>query len=128
MKLLLDTHTFIWWDSAPDKLSETALTLIYEADNTVMLSVVSVWEIQIKSQIGKLALTSPLADIVRTQQSINGIEVLPIALNHVMTLDQLPLHHKDPFDRMLIAQAISEKAMLISRDAALARYSVSVRW
>ena len=128
MKLLLDTHTFIWWDSAPHKLSKAASALIQNADNTVMLSVVSVWEIQIKSQIGKLSLASPLADIVRTQQSVNGIEILPIALDHAITLDQLPLHHKDPFDRMLIAQSISENATLISRDSAFSQYSVSTRW
>lgn len=128
MKLLLDTHTFIWWDSTPEKLSETALALIQDTNNTVLLSVVSVWETQIKSQLGKLSLASPLADIVRTQQTVNGIEVLPIALNHAIALDQLPLHHKDPFDRMLIAQAISENATLISRDSAFAQYSVLVEW
>ena len=87
MKLLLDTHAFIWWDSSPSKFSKTALSLIQNTDNIVLLSVISVWEIQIKSQIGKLSIASPIADIVRAQQNTNNIEILPIALNHAIALN-----------------------------------------
>ena len=128
MKLLLDTHAFIWWDSSPSKFSKTALSLIQNTDNIVLLSVISVWEIQIKSQIGKLSIASPIANIVRAQQNTNNIEILPIAWLNAIALDQLPLHHKDPFDRMLISQAIAEGATLISRDSAFSQYSIAVRW
>lgn len=128
MKLLLDTHAFIWWDSAPNKLSETALALIQDNENTVSLSVVSAWEIQIKSQLGKLSLASPLKDIISAQQSANDFEILPVELKHTFALDSLPMHHKDPFDRLLIAQAIAENATLVSRDSVFSQYSVSVVW
>ena len=81
MKLLLDTHTFLWWDSEPSKLSSKVLTLCQDRANTVLLSVVSVWEMQIKSQLGKLKLSLPLAEMVETQRQANNIEVMSIAGN-----------------------------------------------
>lgn len=127
MKLLLDTHTLIWWVSDPTKLSSKALALCHDPANTLSLSVVSVWEIQIKRQIGKLKLISPLVDLIAIQQR-NRLEVLSIRLEHVLALDNLPLHHKDPFDRLLIAQATFEDAVLVSRDAVFAQYPVNVLW
>ncbi|MEZ4590844.1 MAG: type II toxin-antitoxin system VapC family toxin [Chloroflexota bacterium] len=128
MRFLLDTHAFIWWDSAPDRLSEKALLAIQESDNKILLSVASVWEMQIKTQLGKLKLQKPLAELVSAQQNVNGIELLPIQLRHVLALDSLPLHHKDPFDRLLIAQAEAENAVLVSNDALIAQYSVDLVW
>jgi PIN domain nuclease of toxin-antitoxin system len=88
--------------------------------------VVSLWEIQIKTQLGKLSLTTSLADMVTTQLQVNAIRILPVELTHVLALDQLPLHHKDPFDRLLVAQAICEGASLATVDAMVARYPVPI--
>jgi PIN domain nuclease of toxin-antitoxin system len=103
MKLLLDTHIFIWWDSNPDQLSAQARSLCADADNTLLLSLASVWEMQIKSQLGKLTFHRPLADSISSQQQTNGLEILPIELRHLFALSQLPQYHKDPFDPLLIA-------------------------
>jgi PIN domain nuclease of toxin-antitoxin system len=128
MKLLLDTHTFIWWSSAPNKLSPKALALCQDASNRVLLSVTSVWEMQIKHQLGKLRLDLPLGDLISEQREINRIEVLPITLPHVLVLESLPFHHKDPFDRLLIAQANSEGAVLVTKDPAFEEYPVKLIW
>lgn len=128
MKLLLDTHTFIWWDSEPAKLSPQALTLCQERTNSLLLSVASAWEMQIKLQLGKLKLTMPLAEVIESQQQRNNIEILPVLLPHVLALQSLPAHHKDPFDRLLIAQANVEEAILVSSDPVFAQYVVKVVW
>src|SRR5437870_2947337 len=113
MKGLLDTHTFIWWDSDPSKLSATALTFLRDPANTLLLSVVSVWEILIKLQLGKLTLGLPIRTIV-AQQQVNGVQILPVTLDHVLAVEGLPMPHKDPFDRLLVAQANTEGAKLVS--------------
>ena len=128
MRFLLDTHTFIWWDSEPAKLSPQALTLCQERTNSLPLSVASVWEMQIKLQLGKLKLSMPLAEIIESQQQRNNIEILPVLLPHVLALQSLPAHHKDPFDRLLIAQANVEEAILVSNDPVFAQYVVKVVW
>jgi len=128
MKLLLDTHTFIWWDSSPQKLSPKALALCQHRENILLLSIGSIWEMQIKIQLGKLSLNLPLPELIESQQQTNNIEVLPINLTHLFTLDSLPNHHKDPFDRLLISQAIVENAVLVSGDSILANYAVKIEW
>jgi PIN domain nuclease of toxin-antitoxin system len=128
MKVLLDTHAFIWWDSAPARLSARALSVCESRDNTLLVSVASVWEMQIKTQLGKLKLSLPLTDILENQRLSNGVEILPITLPHVLAVDQLPLHHKDPFDRLLIAQANVEEALLVSHDPMIATYPCQVVW
>jgi PIN domain nuclease of toxin-antitoxin system len=128
MRLLLDTHTFIWWDSEPARLSPQALALCQDRANTVLLSVVSVWEMQIKLQLGKLRLNLPLAEVIESQQQTNNVEVLPVTLTHVLALETLPAHHKDPFDRLLIAQAKIEEAVLVSGDPIFAKYPVQSVW
>jgi PIN domain nuclease of toxin-antitoxin system len=128
MKLLLDTHAFIWWDSEPDKLSPRALRLCQERQNTLLLSVASVWEIQIKLQLDKLKLTLSLADLIESQQQTNNLELLPILVTHVLALQHLPLHHKDPFDRLLIAQSNVEDVVLVSNDPMFAKYTEKVVW
>ena len=128
MKLLLDTHTFIWWDSEPAKLSATALALCNDPGNDLILSVTSLWEMQIKRQLGKLSLRLPLADIVAHQQTTNSLNILPITQAHVYELDWLPTPHKDPFDRLLVAQANSEGAALVSADPIFGSYPVHVVW
>ena len=128
MKLLLDTHTFIWWDSEPAKLSSQALALCQDRTNTLLLSVASVWEMQIKLQLGKLKLNLPLAELITSQQQTNNIEILPVTLAHVLALQNLPPHHKDPFDRLLIAQANVEDAVLVSNDPVFVKYAIHVLW
>jgi PIN domain nuclease of toxin-antitoxin system len=122
MKLLLDTHTFLWLASCPEKLSHSALTACEDPTNQLCLSVVSAWEIQIKRQIGRLQLDVPLDQMIQAQQSANDLQILPVELRHVYTLDELPLHHNDPFDRLLIAQAKAEDAWLVSTDSQFKPY------
>jgi PIN domain nuclease of toxin-antitoxin system len=128
VKLLLDTHTFIWWDSDPTKLSATVLALCSDPANELILSVTSLWEMQIKHTLGKLSLRLSLSDIVTHQQTTNGIVILPILSTHIFALDGLPTSHKDPFDRLLVAQANSEGATLVSADAIFAAYPVRTVW
>jgi PIN domain nuclease of toxin-antitoxin system len=124
---ILDTHAFIWWDSAPARLSPTALAFLLNPGNTIWLSVGSVWEMVIKQQLGKLTLRLPLRQILDQQQS-NGIELLPVDGRHVLEVESLPAVHKDPFDRLLVAQVRVEDAVLVSADAIFAHYPVRVLW
>ncbi len=128
MKLLLDTHTFIWWDSEPAKLSARALALCQDPSNILFFSVASAWEMQIKLQLGKLALKLPLATVIEGQRQTNDFKILAVELPHILALQSLPTPHKDPFDRLLIAQANVEGAALISSDPVFAEYSVTVIW
>lgn len=126
MKLLFDTQAFLWWDSEPGKLSPEVIDALNDRANTLVLSVVSVWEMQIKHQIGKLALKRPLKELVEEQQKANQIQLLPALVSHVLSLQALPMHHKDPFDRLLIAQAITEDLTLVSYDLVFQQYSVKL--
>lgn len=127
MKLLLDTHTFLWWDSEPEKLSQRALELCQNPENMLILSVASIWEMQIKIQLGKLKIKMPLSELIRQQQE-NGIGILPVEASHIFAVENLPNHHKDPFDRLLVAQAIVEDAVLVSADPLITQYPVRVDW
>ena len=127
-QLLLDTHTFLWWDSAPERLSATVLALCQDPAVVLYLSLVSLWEIQIKSGLGKLPLALPLVKIVQRQQTQHGMQILPITDEHIYALDGLAQHHRDPFDRLLIAQALSEKMPSASADGYFASYSATVIW
>ena len=126
MKLLLDTHIFIWWADHPEKLSNTALSALEDEANDLILSVASVWEIQIKIQLGRLKLSLPLKELIKNQQETNDLTVSPVALAHVLALDALPFHHKDPFDRLLIAQSIEEDLTLVTADSQFSAYSVKL--
>jgi len=126
MKLLLDTHIFIWWADQPEKLSPAALSALEDEDNELVLSVASVWEMQIKIQLGKLKLSLPLKELVKNQQETNDLMVSPVALTHVLALDALPFHHKDPFDRLLIAQSISDGLTVVTADSQFSAYSVKL--
>ena len=122
MTLLLDTHVFLWWLTDPTQLSHSALSAIGDPSNRVLVSLVSLWEIAIKRVIGKLKAPIDLQnDVVRI-----GFELLPMNVAHIVATEQLPLHHKDPFDRMLLAQALVEGATLITRDSILQKYGVSL--
>ena len=128
MKLLLDSHTFIWWDSEPQRLSQRVLNMCQDTQNVLLVSVASLWEMQIKLQLGKLKLHKPLEELVSGQQEINKIDILDVKLEHVLALGKLPSHHKDPFDRLLIAQANIEEAILVSKDQIFTEYEVKVLW
>ena len=128
MKLLLDTHTFLWLDGSPEQLSPTALAACEDPANQLYLSVVSAWEIQIKHQINRLQLDVPLEEMIRGQQAANDLRILPVELHHVYALAGLLLHHHDPFDRLLIAQAKAEQAWLVSADGQFGPYPVDVLW
>jgi PIN domain nuclease of toxin-antitoxin system len=126
MRLLLDTHIFIWWADQPEKLSPAALSALEDEANELLLSVASVWEMQIKIQLGKLKLSLPLKELVKNQQETNNLTVSPVALTHVLALDALPFHHKDPFDRLLIAQSVEEDLTLVTADSQFLAYSVKL--
>lgn len=128
MKLLLDTHAFIWWFNEPERLSSEVLTVLADQNNDLILSVASVWEMQIKIQAGRMNLTVPLRELVESQEQANGVQVLPVEFGHVLALDALPAHHREPFDRLLIAQANVEDAFLVSSDPVLSKYSVKILW
>lgn len=127
MKLLLDTHTFIWMDSDPRHLSLAAAAALRDPANEVWLSVVSVWEMAITADLGKLVLRQPLDKIVRDQQA-NGVQILPIHLAHVLGVVGLPAAHKDPFDRLLVAQVVIEGMEFVTADPIFAHYPVRVFW
>jgi PIN domain nuclease of toxin-antitoxin system len=128
MRLLLDTHVLLWWHHEPSRLTEVSYDAIRDVDNEVFVSVVNGWEIQIKAQLGKLALSRPLNDLFHQEQVTNDFRVLPVTMNHVYALAHFPLHHRDPFDRLLVAQAHEEGFTLVTHDPKLSAYSVSLLW
>ena len=128
MKLLLDTHALLWWHTEPSRLSVTAHEAISDLDNEIFLSVVNGWEIQIKAQLGKLTLSKPLSVILEQEQATNDFRLLPVTMAHVLSLDLFPLHHRDPFDRLLVSQAHQEEMTLVSHDPKLSAYPVPLLW
>ena len=126
MNLLLDTHIFLWLNEQPEKLSANILSHCEDGNNYLFLSHVSPWEIQIKHQLGKLELNEPLQAMIETQQKENGLQLLPIKLAHIYTLAHLPHHHRDPFDRLLIAQATVEDMSFVTVDGHIADYPIKL--
>jgi PIN domain nuclease of toxin-antitoxin system len=128
MKLLLDTHAFLWLNDDVAQLSQTVKALCSSGEHEFYLSMATPWEIQIKNQLGKLTLAMPIEELVNKNQLENNIQLLPIELSHISYLEKLPQHHKDPFDRIMIAQAIIEDMVIVTIDHAFADYSVQVVW
>ena len=128
MNYLLDTQAFLWWSDKYQLLSEKAYSICDDPNNDLLLSIASVWEIQIKVNLGKLTLPAPLSEIISKQLETNRFELLHIELSHIYGLARLPHHHKDPFDRMLVAQAKAENLSLISHDPMMKQYSIPVIW
>lgn len=122
MNLLLDTHVLLWWLDDSPALSETARSAIADADNLIILSAVVIWEIRIKQALGKLDSSTDFYEIIQQQ----GFEIIPITPDHAYAVGDLPMHHRDPFDRMLIAQAKSEGFAVITHDAAFKCYPITV--
>lgn len=122
MNLLLDTHTVLWWLSDDPALSETARVAIADPENTVFLSAVVVWEIRIKQSIGKLDLPDDFGEVLEAQRFAE----LRVTVDHAHTIAELPAAHRDPFDRMLVAQAMVEHMVIVTRDRSIADYDVEV--
>lgn len=125
MKLLLDMHILLWYLEGHPNLPETQLQQIEDRRNQVAVSAVSLWEMTIKIAIGKLELMDDLATVENTLLQ-QGIRILPIQTAHLQRLLSLPFHHRDPFDRLIIAQALAEEMILVSDDAAFSAYPVSL--
>lgn len=128
MKCLLDTHTFLWYVADDAQLSRKATKLISHSSSLIYISVATFWEIAIKYSLNKLTLTKPFQEFISEQISINAFTILPIALEHLVAVTQLPFHHRDPFDRLLIAQAQTESLPLISIDNRFDLYPVERCW
>ena len=128
MRLLLDTHAFLWINEDSERLSQTVKDLCSSGEHEFYLSIASPWEMQIKHQLGKLSLAMPVEELVDKNRQENNINLLPIDLTHISYLEQLPAHHKDPFDRIIIAQAIIEGLTVVTVDHAFADYSVPKIW
>ena len=126
MNLLLHSHTFVWWRDEPHKLSPTAFAEISNPNNDVFLSVASIWELQIKIGLGKFKIIGGFENAVKDEQQNNNFQILPVQLSHALYLENLPPHHKDPFDRLLISQAIVEDMTLVSSDKRFSDYKVKL--
>ena len=128
-RILLDTHTFLWWSLEPDRLPRLVREALEDRNNTVFFSVASAWEAQIKIGIGRLVLEDPLRVVVEREVVRNGWLVLPVHLAHTVKLAELPPLHKDPFDRLLVAQALVEHLWVATRDPLVTIYpGLDVIW
>jgi PIN domain nuclease of toxin-antitoxin system len=128
MKLLIDTHVLLWLAGDSKSLSTKVVDLILDEQNSLFLSFASIWEIQIKSQLGKLNITKLLPELIQQQCQTNDIQLLEVKLEHIYALKDLQNHHRDPFDRLLIAQAQTEDMTLVSADKVFALYDVNLFW
>ncbi len=128
MRALLDTHAFIWWVTNDPQLSANARNLIADSGNILFLSVVSAWEIVIKNKLGKLILPEPVEQYIPTRLAINRFESLPIQMSHVLQVASLPNIHRDPFDRILIAQSQIENLPIVTIDQKITQYLVQTIW
>jgi PIN domain nuclease of toxin-antitoxin system len=127
MRALLDTHAFLWGIAGDRRMSQHARDIFIGPSNLSM-SIVSIWEILIKVQVGKLDLPQPAGPYVISKLAENRIETLPINLDHLLAFEGLPMHHRDPFDRVLIAQSMEEDWPIITSDAVFKKYPVRVIW
>jgi len=128
MKALLDTHAFLWWITDDVRLSSRACAVIANGDNELFLSAASGWEIAIKARLGKLHLPDNPVPFVFEQLRINAIEPLAVQMAHALRVYSLPGHHRDPFDRILVAQAQLERMPIITADPQVAQYDVEILW
>ncbi|MFZ0287219.1 MAG: type II toxin-antitoxin system VapC family toxin [Terriglobales bacterium] len=126
MKVLIDTHVLLWGLTDESKLSADVRSLLPKAD--LWMSVAGIWEIITKVQIGKLELPRPVGSFLTGKLAGNGVSVLPINSNHVLRVETLELHHRDPFDRILIAQSLEENLPLVTADPVFGKYPVKLIW
>ena len=128
MKYLLDTHTLLWFLAGDETLSRKARQLIDDPGNEKFLSIVSLWEIAIKTGLGKLNLDKPFDQMFPERLAFNGIQILDITVDSLIKLTTLPFHHRDPFDRLIIAQGLVEGLPIISVDTVFDAYGISREW
>jgi PIN domain nuclease of toxin-antitoxin system len=128
MRYLLDTHTFLWWIVDSDLLSERVRDIMSDGANTLYLSAASGWEIVIKADLGRLQLPDEPGKVIPEQMSLNTMVALPIQMSHALHVHSLPKHHRDPFDRMLVAQSQVEELPILTSDPQIAKYEVDVVW
>jgi PIN domain nuclease of toxin-antitoxin system len=126
MKAILDTHAFLWALAGDARMSRHARDIFADAD--LSLSIASIWEILIKVQSGKLNFPRPAGPYLLSRLAENRIRTLPISIDHLLTLERLPMHHRDPFDRMLIAQSVEEDWPIITPDPRFKQYPIQVIW
>jgi len=128
MILLLDTHTFIWYVTDNSRLSNQVLEFINDENNEILLSIASLWEIAIKQNLGKLSFNQPFDKFITQQLNLNDFRLLDIKISHITVVATLPLHHRDPFDRILIAQALAENIPILSADKIFDLYPIRRVW
>lgn len=127
MKFILDTHVWLWMIADPDRLSSETARLMEQHENDLLLSAASSWEIAIKFSLGKLALPADPSRYVPEQILETGVTPLPVAHSHALRVSSLPMHHHDPFDRLIIAQAELEDAILITADKKFSQYGIPIQ-
>jgi PIN domain nuclease of toxin-antitoxin system len=128
VRLLLDTHAFLWWIGDDPRLSRRAAALIADGANQVQVSAASAWEIAVKKGLGRVEIPEPIDRFLIAQLEANAFLPLPIHMRHALGLASLPDVHRDPFDRILVSQAVAEGLTLVSEDPMLRRYPVAVEW
>ena len=128
MRVLLDTHTFLWWISNDTRLSSRVCKIISNGNNELLLSAASGWEIAIKVRLGRLQLPYEPERFILEQLATNAIQSLPIKMSHALHTYSLPIHHRDPFDRIIIAQAQLEGLPILTSDPQIAKYKVEIIW
>ena|SRR3984885_13144321 len=128
MKVLVDTHTFLWAFLHDHRLSVKAKQILRSDEHELVFSLVSLWEIAIKIKTGKLNTIGSSVAYIRDEMNAYGMELLPVRYEHILQLESLPHHHGDPFDRLLIAQALTESLPILTGDHAFARYGVKLVW
>jgi PIN domain nuclease of toxin-antitoxin system len=128
MRFLLDTHTFLWFINGDDNLSQQGKLLIQEADNEILISSATLWEIVIKTSLNKLELSQPFNILIPKELADNDFTQLFITIDHLIQLSKLPFYHRDPFDRLLIAQSLFEQVPLISKDGEFDHYGLERIW
>jgi len=128
VRLLLDTHAFIWWIDDDAKLSLDARRLVSDGANEIFFSSVSAWEIVLKRGLGRVEIPEPIDAFIAAQLGANAFQVLPVHLRHVFALSDLPDAHRDPFDRMLVSQAVADDLAILSADRHFRAYPAEVIW
>ncbi len=128
MRVLLDTHTFLWWIDNNPELSEVARSILADSQNEIFVSAASGWEIAIKSGLGRLSVEGDPERFFPEQMTLNSFQALPIEMSHALHTFHLPDHHRDPFDRLLISQSQIEELPLVTKDPSIGEYEVEIIW
>ncbi len=124
----MDTHAFIWYTTDSSRLTATGRSLIDNGENDILLSTASVWEMAIEHSIGRLTFSMPFMESIEQQLAVNRIDIVEITFDHIEVVASLPLHHRDPFDRLIIAQSMAEQIPVLSRDAFFDACAIAPVW